>query len=220
MEKILVNVNDKFGDSCFKDSVVNSDIPASRKPEGFVEIFEVQDNGKLKKKHGKSNLVVYQGREWVAERIFQLDNANTSPTGTMRIGWFGVGSGGAPVGDPLNPTTPISTDTNLDTEVPFNGTDTNYGDLRGDSLFYKHPFDSVEFQQDASNNNEWLITKVTTTVDTDDCNGYNLNEAGLYIASDVTPGHSGPFYLFSKVTFPTIVKDSTRQLVFMWYLYC
>lgn len=218
MEKILVNINDKFGDACFKDSVSSKEVPTSRKPEGFVEIYETLPDGKLKL-IGKNNLVVYVGREWVASRIFNLENTNISPDEDEWINWFGVGSGGAPAGDPLNPTTPISTDTGLSTEVPFNSSGATYADLRG-SDYYKHPFDIIEFQQDPSNDNTWLIAKVTTTVDTDDCNGYNLNEAGLFTSSSTAPAYGGPFNLFSKVTFPTIVKDATRQLVFMWYLYC
>ncbi len=219
MEETIVQINDKYGDECLKDSVVQES-PDARKPQGYVEIYEVDDNNE-KQLIGKNNLVVYQAREWIAERILNTNNASTSTTPAMWINWLGVGSGGAPVGDPLNPNTPVSTNTDLDTALPIHATDTNCADFDG-SDYYKHPFDSIEYQQDASNNNEYLIAKITTTIGTDDANdsgSQNLNEAGLFVSDSDAGGASGPFYLFSRVTFPTIVKDITRQLMFIWYIY-
>ena len=212
-----IKINDRYGEMCLQDSVAGSSMVGDRKPKGYVEIFDVKPNGD-KQLVGKHNLVVYQGREWIAERVFNLDNVSVNTAPAQFINWFGIGSGGTPVGDPLNPITPVSTDSMLTTEVPFNDTDATYADLR-ESDYYKHPFDAVEFEQDSNNDDSWLIVKVTTTVSTLDSNGYNLNEAGLFVSTSEAGGFAGPFNLFSKVTFPTIVKDSTRQLMFMWYLY-
>ena len=218
MEEIKVQVNDKYGSNCIKDAIVSK--PSNdRKPEGFVEIYEIKD-GK-KKLVGKHNLVIFQAREWIAEKIFNTNNVNTPTSPSEFICWFGLGEGGAPVGDPLNPTAPLSTDTDLDTEVPINATDVACGDLRSGN-YYKHPLDSIEFQQDAANSDKWLIVKVTTTIGTDDGNGSGsqiLNEAGLFTAASSSGSYSGDFFLFSRVTFPSIVKDTSRQLVFMWYIY-
>jgi hypothetical protein len=219
MEETIIKINDNYGNECLKDSAVQESSDA-RKPKGFVEIYEVDEDG-TEKLVGKNNLVVYQAREWIAERIFNENNASTSTTPSMWINWLGLGSGGAPTGDPLTPNTPISTETDLDTKVPINPTDSNCADWDG-SDYYKHPLDVIEFQQDVANDNKYLITKVTTTIGTDDANGassQNLNEAGLFVSTSDTGGHSGPFYLFSRVTFPTIVKDITRQLMFIWYIY-
>ena len=215
MDTIEINVNDNYG-KCLKDSVVPLK-GKDRKPEGYVEIFEISDDGK-KKKLGKHNLVVYQAREYVAERILNTNNVNTSTTPDMFISWLGVGDGGTPVGDPLNPTAPVNTDTDLSNEVPVSTTDTNCADYRS-GAYWKKPIGSIEFEQDSSNNNEYLIGKLTITLGTDDANGYNLSEAGLFVSSSASGGHAGPFYMFSIVTFPTIVKDSSRQLLFLWYLY-
>jgi len=216
VKTIHVKVDDKYGDSCVGDSACP--ISKTRKPEGYVEIYDVLEDGN-KQLIGKHNLVLYVGREWICSRIFNQVNVNITPEEDEWINWLGVGTGGAPVGDPLNPTTPVSTDTGLSTEVSIHTTDTNLADFRA-GAYWKHPFDSVEFQQDSANNNQWLIAKVTTTLGTDDANGNNLNEAALFTSDSDAGGHTGPFNIFSLVTFPTIVKDSSRQIMFMWYLYC
>jgi hypothetical protein len=53
----------------------------------------------------------------------------------------------------------------------------------------------------------------------DDGVGQLMNEAGLFTAASSAPGYSGTFHLFAKVTFPTIYKSDTRELLFVWYLY-
>lgn len=216
-ETIEVNVNENYGDSCIDDSV-NATQSKSRKPEGYVEIFSVDKDGN-REKVGKSNLVLYNGREWIASRIANVANENIDPTFNQFLSWFSLGDGGAPISDPLNPNLPANTMTSLSNEIPMNTDDTGCADFR-DGYYYKHPFDNVEFQQDATNGNKWLVLKIVTTISVDDANGYNVNEAALHLAASKEGSHSGPFGIFSIVTFPTIVKDNSRQLVFYWYLYC
>jgi len=218
--KVLIKINDKWGDECFGDSCSLN--PGSKrkpggKPQGFVEIFDVQPDGK-KILVGKYNLVVYQGREWAAARIMNLDNAYITPVKEEFICWLGLGDGGTPPGDPLNPTSPTVFDTDLDSEIPINAVDSSCADFHG-GFYYKHPFDSVGFEQDTANANEWLIIRVIVTIGADDANGQNISEVGLFTAASNSGGYGGPFNLFARVTFPTIVKVSTRQLVFVWYLY-
>ena len=216
-ETIVVNIDENYGDSCIKDGV-NTRKNILRKPEGFVEIYSIDKNG-TKQKVGKSNLVLYAGREWIASKICNIDNPNITPVKEEYLSWFGIGDGGAPAGDPLNPNVPVNTITGLSNEVPFSATDTSCADLRT-GQYYKHPFDSIIFQQDPLNNDTWLILKITTTITQEESNGYNLSEAGLFVSSSNTGGHTGPFNILSIVTFPSIVKDDSRQLVFYWYLYC
>jgi len=213
----VVKIDDHYGD-CLGDRCLQPRTDDRKgRPQGFVEIFEIDEDGN-KKLVGKNNLVLYQGREWVAERLFDTENGNTSTDKDMFISWFGLGEGGCPIADPLTPDAPQSTDTDLDTEVPIHATNTVYADFRSGN-YYKHPFDSVTFEQDPSNNSEYLIANCAITIGSDDANGFNLNEAGLFLSTTTSGGHSGPFYLFARVTFPTIVKDSTRQLMFIWYIY-
>jgi len=190
------------------------------RPKGFVEIYEVNDDNK-EELIGKHNLVVYQGREWLISRAFNVVNANIIPQPDEYITWFGVGDGGAPIGDPLNPTSPTNLDVDLDNPVMINATDSTCADYRliPDVGYYKHPFDSLTYEQDGDNYNYWLIARVSTTLGANDANGFNLNEAGLYTAASDTGGYAGPFNLYARVTFPTIVKNSSRQLLFVWYVY-
>lgn len=215
---LVVKIEEKYGEECVKDncSLSEQGEKGCRRPQGFVEVYEVTEEEK--KLLGIGNLVVYQGREWLGERIFDTENALTTPTKDEFICWFGVGTGGAPPGDPLNPTSPTNNDTDLDTAVGFNATNATYADLQG-GIYFKHPFDSVAFEQDSDNNSKYLICRVIVTVGIDDANGNNLSEAGLFTAESVAGGYAGNFNLFARVTFPSIVKTSDRQLIFVWYIY-
>ena len=216
-ETIVVKIDEDYGNSCIQDAV-NSINAKSRKPEGYVEIFSIDADGK-EQQVGKSNLVLFTGREWIASKICNLKNVSIDQNEVDFINWIGLGNGGAPAGDPLNPNVPVNTITSLSSEIPLHPSDTSCADLSS-GQYYKHPFDSIQFQQDALNDDKWLILKVTTTISVDHANGYNLNEAGLFTSDSDAGGAVGPFNLFSIVTFPSIVKDDTRQLVFYWYLYC
>jgi hypothetical protein len=217
---LMVKITDSYSD-CLSDS---SNVKVKRnpdRPKGFVEIYEL-NNDEDKKLVGKHNLVVYLGREWLISRAFNEINANIIPQPTEFITWFGVGNGGCPIGDPLNPTSPTNLDTDLDNPIMINATDATCADYRlvPDVGYYKHPFNSsIDFEQDGDNYNYWLIGKVSTTLDADDANGFNLSEAGLYTADSSAGGYAGPFNLYARVTFPSIVKTSARQLLFIWYIY-
>lgn len=222
-DKKIISVSDSYSD-CLEDCIG----PASKRrnkrgPQGFVEIYDVDKNGE-KKLIEKSNLVVYTGREWVAQRIFNVDNILVTSDATSYIAWFALGSGAS--GPILNPTGPNSTDSDLTTILPMHDTDTNnagwnYSTPNG--YYYFHPLDTVQFVQDPLNANRYLIAQAQITVGTSDCNGPSgesqLNEAGLYIASSNVGGHTGPFTLFSRVTFATLIKNNTRQIVFLWGVY-
>lgn len=220
-DKKLVQVIDYYG-NCLSDKVKGEQSNnKSNRPKGFVEVFEINKDNK-KELISKSNLVVYLGREWLISRAFNIVNPNITPTADEFITWFGVGDGGCPIGDPLTPTSPTSLDTDLDNSVMINATDSSCADYRlvPDVGYYKKPFDSsIEFEQDGDNYNYWLIGKITTTLGTNDANGFNINEAGLFTAESSAGGYSGQFSLYARVTFPTIVKSSSRQLLFVWYVY-
>ena len=216
VETIRVEVSDEYGEHCFGDGIDVKE-KVLRKPMGKVEVFEELD-GERKKIYSSDNLVVYLGREYVAVRVFNVDNASIVPVKEDFIGWLGLGDGGVTPGDPLDPILPTNTDTDMASEVPISSVDTSYGDFRG-GFYYKHPIDTVVYYEDDANDDQWLIAQVTTTIGSADANGELLSEAGLYVAPSKSGGESGPFSLFARVTFPTIVKDVTRQLVFVWYIY-
>ncbi len=220
MDTTIVKIKDNYGPKCLKEDVRK--ITSERKPIGYVEIYEKNEETGEETFKGKHNLVVWQGREWVCSRLFQLNNAFISPIlSTDYINWFGLGESGATVGDPLTPLTVTDDLTELFSPIVISSTDASCGDLQG-SDYYKHPFDSVEYQTDASEGNSYVIAKIEITIGVDDANGsgtQNINEAGLYLAASSASGYSGNFHLFCMVTFPTLVKDINRQLKFLWYIY-
>ena len=208
---------DFYGDNCLKGSLDQME-STTRFPKGWVELYEVDEKGS-EKLISKSNLVVYLGRETIAQRMFGLENEYSLPTKDETISWVGIGSGGVNTGDPFNPSPPVSTEIDLVSELPISSTDTTCADLK-EGFYYKKPIESITFEQDTYNNNSWLIAKTISRISLSDSIDSHISEAGLFTSEGgQIPGYAGPFHLFSKVTFPTVVKTNTRQLLFIWYIY-
>ncbi len=227
IKTIEIVAKDFYGDNCLVDSVNSRGTGDGRTPQGFVKIYEVGDDGK-KKLLGKHNLVVYQGRAWLAQRIMNSNNAqagNVANTKDEWINWFGLGDGGVLIADPLDPVPPTLTDTELESRIMINATDSSAADYHiispgyPEEGYYKIPFESVEFEQDPLNDDMWLISKTTITVGVADANGKQLSEAGLFTSASDAGGYGGPFHMLARVTFPSIVKTVDRRLVFSWFLY-
>jgi hypothetical protein len=214
-QNIQIEIFEHYGEHCLKDKFGLVEV-TNRKPKGFVEIYETTPDG-TKKLIEKSNLVLYTGREWIAERIFNTNNTHVTSSPGDAIYWYGVGDGGAPILDPLTPTAPTNTDTGLGNDVPIS-TDSTNADFRI-STYYKKPIYSVEFQQDTYNNNTYLIAKATLILESGDSNGYNISEAGLFASPSSAGGDAGPFTCYARVTFPSIVKSVGRILTFIWYVF-
>ena len=216
---LVIQIEDMYGEECFSDALnPSSNIP--RKPQGHVEIFELDEYNK-KKLVSKSNLVVYTARELIAQKVVDTNYVGITPDKDEFVCWFGLGDGGASGSDPFDPLVPTNSDIALANEVLIHATDTSLGDYRAATGYWKIPFDSVEFEQDTANDDKWVVLKFTITVGATYTNEIQLSEAGLFTALSDTPGitSTGPFHLFSRVTFPSIVKTSTRRLLFVWYLY-
>ena len=222
VETIEINCSDKYGD-CLKDSV-NKTKKNKIKPKGFVEIYEQCDDG-TKKLIAKPNLVLYTGREWLAQRMVNRENSNVTATKDEYVSWLGLGDGGVILGDPFDPIPPSITDLDLNSRVMINATDSSAADYHvvgsgyPEEGYYKIAFDTVEFDHDAENDDAWLVVKITSTIKTDDANGKQLSEAALFTAESNAGGYSGNFTIFSKVTFPSIVKTSDRRIIINWFLY-
>jgi len=225
VKTVELEIKDFYGDNCLGDSI-NSKQASNGKPEGYVEIYEWMKDGE-KKLIGKQNLVLYIGREWLTQRIVDQNNTDgDAPSSKDEIlAWFGLGDGGVDPADPFVPVAPVVTETDLNSRAMINTTDSSNADYHAiaagypEEGYYKAPFDSVAFEQDALNSNAWLVLKITITIGVNDANGYQLSEAGLFTSE--SPGGMGsyPFHIFSRVTFPSIVKTSDRRLIFVWYLY-
>lgn len=215
-----VSITDYYGD-CIQDSVfskISRNSENRLRPKGFVEIYEKDENSDKKKLIGRHNLVVYRGREWLLERAFDIQNENITPSKDEFLCWFGLGTGGCPVGDPLDPVSPTNLDTDLSIPCGISQTDASCAEYI-DGWYYKHRFASVTFAQDPENSLAWLLSTITITISAGDAVGFNLSEAGLFTASSNAAGYVGPFSLYARVTFPTIVKTTARELVFVWNVY-
>lgn len=224
IETIEVVAKDFYGDNCLNDSVGSDNRSVARGPKGYVEIYEVDESGN-KKLLGKHNLVLYIGRQWLAQRMMNTNNSNVTSTKDEFLTWFGLGDGGTIPGDPLNPAPPTLTDTELNSQIMITATDSSAADYNvvdvdhPEEGYYKIPFDSVEYEQDELNDDKWLVVKIVTTIGASYANDKQLSEAGLFTAESGNGGYSGQFTIFSRVTFPSIVKTADRRLIFTWFLY-
>jgi hypothetical protein len=215
---IIVSAKDYYGDVCLADSLGGrSKNIHKRRPQGKVEIHEINEKGEDKVIYKNNNLVVYLARELICEKIFNIENASTSPEISEFLCWAGIGNGSVNPADPFDPYPPINQDVSLGNDVPINPTNAAYADFH-DGYYHKVPF-TLEYEQDGYNDNAWLIAKIGITFGVADAVDQEVNEVGLFTAASDAGGYVGPFHLFSKLTFPTIIKSATIQLVFVWYLY-
>jgi hypothetical protein len=219
---IEIQIHDglNFSDSRNGNGKKRRPSPPEKRPAGLVEVYEKNKETDEKQLVRKSNLVVYKGREWIAQRLFNKNNSllawpDTSAAQNEYIGWVGVGEGGAT--NPLSPDSPTNRDDDLLEEYEIiESPATGYADLR-DGSYYKKVIDpsNVTFEVDDSNESRYLTVKVQFNMEADDANSGDLSEAGLFTAID----DDGPFHLFARVTFPTITKSEGRDLLFVWYIY-
>lgn len=223
VETIEIDSIDRYGD-CMQDSVGKTFSEDRLKPKGYVEIYEEGLDGK-RKLVGKYNLVLYLGREWLAQRMVDRENSYVTPTKDEYISWLGLGDGGVITGDPFDPSPPVITDTDLSSRVMITATDSSAADYHTvspgypETGYYKIPFDTIGFEQDLQNDDSWLVIKITVTIGALSANGKQLSEAGLFTAESNSAHYSGNFNIFSRVTFPSIVKTSDRRIIFNWFLY-
>ncbi len=226
-DQIIIKSKEMYGD-VIRDS--NTRQIVQRSPRGFVEIYSRGEDG-LIKEVSKSNLIILQGRELIGQLLTNVLNNNAISKNGEHIYWLGLGVGGANPATPFSPIPPTELDTDLYDEVPISSDDsTNCTDLttllNGRTGYFKHKIDQVEFEVDGANNNAYLITKLTTTIGISDAIGtpeWAISEAGLFTSLDnitgQNRGYNGGYHLFARITFPSVIKTSTRELIFLWYLY-
>ena len=126
--------HDHYGDECLGDSF-NRGSNSERRPQGQVHIFEIDEDGK-RQLVNKSNLVVYNGREVLAQMLTRQNNSNLTlindPTTFNAkdhfLSWFGLGDGGVVPADPLDPVPPTLTNTDLNSPVIINASDSTAAD--------------------------------------------------------------------------------------------
>ena len=88
-----VEIHDHYGDECLGDSI-NRDMSSERRPIGEVHVFEIDDRGRRQLVR-KNNLVVYNGREVLAQMLISKNNPDSGATSKNTkdhfLSWFGLG---------------------------------------------------------------------------------------------------------------------------------
>jgi len=223
-DRKIISIDDKQAKN-FDDKVecqVNSSDDGSAKPrKGFVSIID-KDSGEFLIKDkpcdfggtGKNNLIVWQGREIIPQIIFDKDRDLNSGQKDLNVRWLSLGTGGADAINVLDPIAPTSQNFALVNEIVIDAANPLYTDAKK-----KKPFDSIAFEQDAENENRYLVAKLTTTILYAEANGNDLNEAALWFSNSADPLASNVFQMFARVTFSTIRKHENRELIILWYIY-
>ena len=164
-----IMVVESYGDNCLNDQI-NKKSSSTRRPKGEVYIYELEESGRKELVH-KSNLVVYLGREMLAQRLVNVNNPSVTPTKDEWVQWFGVGDGGVRPADPLDPVPPVIDDdyiyspvmlttTASATYADFNtaGDPSQAGGTYPSTGYYKKAFDEVEFEgDDLMNQDSWSL---------------------------------------------------------------
>jgi hypothetical protein len=216
-KKIVIKDKSTFSDSLNSNSRKGiCDIPG-----GYVEVYEKNINDNSEKFMGRHNLVLYRGREWLLSRAFNVRNDLIAARENEFLYWVGFGNGGCTEADPLDPIPPTNSDMNLRSEIPISETNEEYADFRLTEGFYKKPYAEMRFLEDSANDGRYLISSLSIQLEVGDANGQIINEIGLYSSSSTIPGrlNTGPFHLYAKATFPSLVKAPDRYFLFIWYIY-
>lgn len=205
---------------------------------GRVQIYThpIGNNKKLYLLQDTSNLVVYRGRSWMAQKVANTSMSGCSGWSDLFLSWFAIGTGGTFSGNPLVPSAPSLTDVALSDHgviesgvryITFDGKEYHKFD-NGYPTFVDD--DEVSSTGLAALTDKKLVLKIVTTLTTDEANDdggvydpsatQNISEAGLFF-SDSNSVSTLPtiMQLFSRVTFATIPKNDEMQLIFKWYIY-
>lgn len=195
--------------------------------KGKIEIFE--ENKKIEE---TTNVVVFSGREWLAQRAFGTVNVNTNYNSGVdwTISYVAFGQGGA-TSDILTPSPAESVDEGLKSPVMLNKNESNYLTVESDTPNWqlKSIENRFDYDEDSANLNRQLIVSINNTLLKTDANGpdsdnptyYDINEIGLFITDPNIgdPVDKSNISLFARTTFSTLRKVQTRQLVFSWKIY-
>ena len=252
IERIGIRIND-YPKKNFDDELVCGEMVKeanSAKPRmGRVRIHERrldEDGGKkLYLVEDINNLIVYRGRNWLAQRAFNTNLTNRPYWKDKYISWLAIGTGGAVVGQPLTPTSPVLEDCALNAHGTVGGdrcVTVNSKDYHAIDISYPkflHDPDVTETlcsdcsEQDSIDLttyrcDQFLIGLVRTTIVASEANGISpatyqdISEAGLFVSpsNDLTYSFAPTdMQLFARVCFSTIRKQDSRELIFSWYIY-
>ena len=153
----------------------------------------------------KDNKIVLTGRNYIMQRLFNLQYDVTNARNTWVPRWFSVGNGGATYDAPFQPLWPTDDDAELYNILTFND---DGGPLYNPTKT-KKLIDIIEYTA-------YLTAKFTMTVDYTDCIDTYINEAGLYAAPSEDHNETN-FVMLSHVTFPSIPKSGMDKIIIEWF---
>jgi len=231
MNKIVINDDYKIFDNLANFARKEKHIG----PVGFVRVFETKAEEKKLHYEG-SNLVVGQGRYFVAQKIFNVSDGLTDYRNYV-ISHFAVGAGGASVtGDNVVLLGPHICDTHLYRPISLSSTHNEPGNFDNSALpnEQKPIFNSMgavkpinevslmmeEFEDGGVSCSYKTKVKCECIVAAGEppvlaINGYvPISEAGLYLVS----GNS--VKMFAHVCFPPKYKELESILTIDWYILC
>jgi len=171
---------------------------------GLVDIYK--NNNLIERTH---NLVVYNGREYLASKSFNLGDYKD-----WNITHFAVGSGGTDSNDPTVKNGPEDNDTDLYHPLTLNKNNPHY--LNDGKL---KPIDSnnIQILTDSNTENHRTLVQVKLEIianqEPDLQLPAKINEAGLYYTKD------NNFRLFAHTTFLDKYLEENDTLTIIWRLF-
>lgn len=202
--------------------------------KGVVRLFK---NGKLID-GCRGNLVVANGRKYVAQRLFGTRHPSDAPVFDWEISHFGIGSGGATIsGSSVNLVGPEICDLDINIPTPLSGDPVN-------NLHLTSPGDSVRGINPIDNSIKPInlngLTDIIMTQDIEcdygatfsyvrcicvkeisepnylptDNDYIMINESGLYISD------GSETQLFAHICFPPKYVEKKSEFVIEWYILC
>jgi len=181
------------------------------------------------------NLVVFEGREFIASKVSNLESAGVN-NNNRKIAYFGVGSGGADKSDSSVRFGPTLDDTDLRepkkfTDSGINTSDNDYlymkdGYLKKmelvNSLIESESHEYVNKDGDTVTDDRNTVVHYTIKIEKDEMleETFIFNEAGLYTMDyndDGTP-IVGSDKLFARLTTSNKEKERNEAILIEWYV--
>jgi len=195
----------------FFDKTHSKDYTSTKTIEtkGKVNIYK---NGKLDSSY--NNLVVYLGREFAIQKVFNIAT-NKNDYRDYNVTYFGIGSGGADPNDGTILTGPKNDDIGLYTPLQIS-TQTTSQYLDNGKLKKITSSEIILDPVTKRNTTVKHILEIDPSVDDNIKNiaPYSFNEAGLFAVDQNT----NSFILFAHVCFPTKILDVNDKIMIEWYI--
>lgn len=186
------------------------------KIKGILRCYDIEKNNELL--FESENTIVLSGREQYFPFLTKVMNTNTNTVinpSTWLLGYFSFGSGGLQnQNDPTSKILPNPQDQGL--YYPLRGFDVTNPSVTNDGL-YKYAT-SIDYLQDDTNLNKYLITRFSVVIERVEFNGFMLSEAGLFFADSPNAKATTQFVMFSHTTFPGKLKTD-QPIAFSWFFY-